>query len=207
MEISHQSISNDLTVFEDLLADKWNLNESQFKTYASIVTERLTGLLSDNTGKSTEYKSRFELLNKQYQYKIGQWQTINNIKSYIVPELSNLLQTNSFPSSPFKFSKRIGNEDYLISAVMIPGQNQQDNTGILGVKLNNLYLQNNILDNAIKEIQPLGNTAFYITSLSGDSIRGNKNNTPDAITTTVLFDDNFPPWRSELTYIGPKRPG
>jgi signal transduction histidine kinase/tetratricopeptide (TPR) repeat protein len=198
------AISSDLAVFEDLLTDKWNLNESQFKTYAVIVSERLAGLLSNNTGESTEYKSRFELLKKRYQYKIGQWQTINDIKSYIVPELSKYLQTNSFPSSPFEFSKRIGSEDYLISAVMIPGQNQQDNTGILAIKLNNSYLQNNILDNAIKEIQPLGNTAFYITSISGDSIRGNKNNTPDAITTTVLFDDNFPPWRSELTYTGPK---
>ena len=164
----------------------------------------LTDLLSDNTSESTEFKSRFELLKKRYQYKIGQWQTINNIKSNIVPELSNYLQTNSFTSSPFEFSKRIGNEDYLISAVMIPGQNQQDNTGILAAKLNNLYLQNNILDNAIKEVQPPENTALYITSLSGDSIRGIKNNNPDAITTTALFDDNFPPWRLELTYIGPR---
>jgi signal transduction histidine kinase len=204
LEDKSSAISCDLTVFEDLLENKWNLNESQFKTYASIVNERLTGLLSENTGKSTEYKSKFELYKKRYQYKIGQWQIINNIKSYIVPELSDLLQTNSFPDSPFEFSKRIGNEDYLISAVMIPGQNQTDNTGIMGIKLNNLYLQNNILENAIKEIQPPGNTTFYITSLSGDSIRGNKNSKQDAITTTVLFDDNFPPWRSELTYTGPK---
>ena len=39
-EISHRAINSDLTVFEDLLADRWNLNESQFKTYASIVSER-----------------------------------------------------------------------------------------------------------------------------------------------------------------------
>jgi signal transduction histidine kinase len=198
------AVSSDLIVFEDLLIDKWKLNESQFKTYASIVSERLTDLISDNTSESTEFKSRFELLKKRYQYKTGQWQTINNIKSNIVPELSNLLQTNSFPSSPFKFSKRIGNEDYLISTVIIPGQNQQDNKGILAAKLNNLYFQNNILDNSIKEVQLPENTSLCITSLSGDSIRGIKNNTPNAITTITLFDDNFPPWRLELTYVGPK---
>jgi signal transduction histidine kinase len=198
------SISNDLTVFEDLLADRWNLKENQFKTYTSIVIERLTDLLSDNTSESTEFKSRFELLKKRYQYKIGQWQTINNVKTNIVPELSDYLQTNSFTSSPFKFSKRIGNEDYLISAVIINGQNQQDNTGILAAKLNNHYLQKNILDYSIKEVLPPENTSLCITSLSGDSIRGIKNNTPDAITTTILFDDNFPPWRLELTYVGPK---
>jgi signal transduction histidine kinase len=198
------AIKNDLNVFEDLRVNRWNLNESQFKTYSSIVNERLTGLLSDSTWKSTEDKSRFEQLKEQYLYKIDQWQTINNIKSFIVPELMNYLQTNSFPNSPFEYSKRIGNEDYLISAVMIPGQNQQDSTGILGIKLNNLYLQNSILNSAIEEIHPQQITNLYITSLSGDSIRGNKNNTPNAITTTVLFDDNFPPWRLEMAYIGPK---
>jgi signal transduction histidine kinase len=198
------AVKNDLDVFEDLLVDKWNLDESQFKTYASIVIERVTNILSENAGKSAEYKSQFELLKKQFQYKTVQWQIINNIKSLIVPEFLSSLQTNSPSSSSFEFSKRIGNEDYMISAVKIPGQNQSDNFGILGIKLNNFYLQNNILDNAIKEIQLLQNTALYITSLSGDSIRGTKNNTPDAITTTTLFDNNFPPWRLELTYIGLK---
>jgi len=198
------AVKNDLEIFEDLLVNRWNLNEGQFKTYSSIVNERLTGLLSDSTWKSTEYKSRFELYKKEYLYKTSQWQTINNIKSFIVPELMNYLQTNSFPNSPYEYSKRTGNEDYLISAVMIPGQNQQDSTGILCMKLNNLYLQNSILNNAIEEIQPLQNTTLYITSLSGDSVRGNKNDTPDAITTTALFDDNFPPWRLELSYIGSK---
>jgi signal transduction histidine kinase len=201
------AVKNDLDVFKDLLVNRWNLNESQFRTYSSIVNERLTSLLSDSTWKSTEYISRFELLKEQYLYKTGQWQTVNNIKLFIVPELMNDFQTNSFPTSAFEYSKRIGNEDFLISAVTIPGQNQQENTGILGVKLNNLYLQNNILNNAIEEIQPVQNTTLSISSLSGDSIRGNKNEIPDAITTSVLFDDNFPPWRLELAYLGPNGPG
>jgi signal transduction histidine kinase len=198
------AITGVLTIFEDLLVNRWNLNESQFKTYASIVIERLTGLLSDNAGKSAGYKSQFELLKKQFQYKTGQWQAISNIKLYIVPELLGSLQTNSPSPFPFEFSKRIGNEDYLISAVIIPGQNQPGNAGMLGVKLNSLYLQNNILNNAIQEIQPLQNTVLCITTLSGDSIKGIKSNIPGAITTTALFDNNFPPWRLELAYVGPK---
>jgi signal transduction histidine kinase/tetratricopeptide (TPR) repeat protein len=198
------ALKYNLDVLEQLLVNRWNLTESQFKTYSSIVIESLTDLLSDNAGKSAQYKSQFELLKKQFQYKIVQWQIINNIRSFIAPELLGSLQTNLPFPSPFEFSKRISNEDYLVSAVLISGQNQPDNMGIMGTKLNNIYLQNKILDNAIKEIQPLKKTAFYVTSLSGDSIRGTKNNTPDAITTTVSFDDNFPPWRMELTYIGPK---
>jgi len=198
------AVKNDLNVFEDLLVDKWNLNESQFKTYTSIVIDRVTGLISDNDGKLSEYKSRFELLESQFHNKTLQWQVNKNIESFIVPELLGSLQTNSPSPSQFEFSKKIGNEDYLISAVMIPGQNKPDNAGILGTKLNDLYLQNSILNNAIAEIQPFQNTTLYITSISGDSIRGNKNKTPVAITSTVLFDNNFPPWRLELTYTGPK---
>ena len=200
------AVEDDLTVFEELILNRWNLNESQFKTYSSIVIERLTSLLSDS-GTSMEYKIQFELLKKRYLYKTEQWEAIGNIKSYIVPELPVFLQTNSSAPFPFEFLKRISNEDYLVLAVMIPGQNQPENAGILGAKLNSLYLQNNILGNAIAEIQPLLNTAIYITTLSGDSIKGSKNNNPDAITTTSFFDNNFPPWRLELAYIGPKDPG
>ncbi|MBE3085805.1 MAG: HAMP domain-containing histidine kinase [Bacteroidetes bacterium] len=199
--------NGDLTVFEELLENRWNLNESQFKTYSSIVIERLTGLQSDNAGKSMVFNTQFELLKKQFQYKTVQWQTISNIKSYIVPELLGFLQTNSISPSSFEFSKRIGNEDYLITAVTIPGQNQPGNAGMLGIKLNSIYLQNNILNNAIQEIQPLQNTVLCITTLSGDSIKGNRNNVPGAITTTALFDNNFPPWRLELAYVGPKGMG
>ncbi|MDO9580475.1 MAG: HAMP domain-containing sensor histidine kinase, partial [Bacteroidales bacterium] len=197
------AVEDDLTVFEELILNRCNLNESQFKAYSSIVIERLTGLLSDS-GTSMEYKTQFELLKKRYQYKTEQWEAIGNIKSYIVPELPAYLQTNSNAPSPFEFLKRIGNEDYLVLAVMIPGQNQPENAGILGAKLNSLYLQNNILNNAIEEIQPPQNTVLYITTLSGDSIKGDKSNIPGTITTTTLFNNNFPPWRLELEYIGPK---
>jgi len=88
--------------------------------------------------------------------------------------------------------------------VGIPEKDQADNTGIVGVKVDNQYLRNTILHSAFEENQPWQNTAMYIASLSGDSIKGYKNQTADAITTTALFDDNFPPWRFELAYIGPK---
>ena len=198
------AVSNDLAVFEDLLVNRWNLSESQFKTYTSIVIERLTGLVSDNSGNIARYKSRFELLTGQFQYKTQQWQTISNIKSYIIPELLGSLQTNLPSASSYEFSKRIGNEDYLISALTIPGQNQPDNAGMLGIKLNSLYLQNNILNDAIQGVGPLQNTLLGISTLSGDSIKGTQNKEPGAITTTVFFDNNFPPWRLELANIGLK---
>jgi signal transduction histidine kinase len=194
----------DLNVLEELIVNRWTLSESQFKIYSSIVIERLTILFLDSAVRSSEYISQFELLQKQYQFQTGQWQAISNIKSNIIPELTGYLQTNSPSSSSFEFSKRIGNEDYLILAVMIPAQNQPNKAGILGVKLNNHFLQENILNSAVEEIQPLQNTAFYISTLSGDSIKGNKNNAQDAITTTALFDNNFPPWHLELTHVGPK---
>ena len=198
------AVINDLAVFEDLLANRWNLNESQFKTYTSIVIERLTSLLSDNSEIVARYKSRFELLTGKFQYKTQQWQTISNIKSYIIPELLGSLQTNLPSVSSYEFSKRIGNEDYLISALTIPGQNQQDNAGMLGIKMNSLFLQDSILNDAIKGVRSIQNTLLYISTLSGDSIKGTRNKEPGAITTTALFDNNFPPWRLELANIGLK---
>ena len=110
----------DLHVLEELIVNRWNLSESQFQIYSSIVIERLTGLLLDSAVRSSENISQFERLKKRYQDKTKQWVAIGNIKSNIVPELPGYIQTNSISSSPFEFSKRIGNEDYLMLVVTIP---------------------------------------------------------------------------------------
>ena len=201
------AIENDLVIFEDLLGNKWTLSESRFKTYASLISERLAELLSNNTEDKTENLARFDELEKSYSYKIRQWETIGNIKLYIVPDLPVYLTADSPSPSSVEFSKRIGNKDYLILATKIYGQNRQDNVGILATCLNNNYLQENILPGVIEEVRALTNTTIYVTSLSGDSISGNKNYDQDAITTISLFDDNFPPWRLELAYTGIKGPG
>jgi len=206
------AVQNDLDLFEELIANKWSLNESQFKTYSSIVIERVTGILPDSAAGSSEFKSRFEPLKEQYQHRMEQWETISNIRSFIVPELTGYFQTNSSSPLPSEYVKKIGNKNYLILMEMIPGQEQYENPGILGVKLNSHYLRNHILPHAIEAIQPMQNMALYITTLSGGSIAGDsiargKINSPDAITTAALFDNNFPPWQLELAYIGPENPG
>lgn len=198
------ALNNDLNIFKELVLNKWNLNESQYKTYASMVIDRLKGFFSDNSVGSADNLSRFEILKKQYQQKTEQWETIRNINSYIIPELGIYLQSDPSLSSKFEFSKKVGNNDYLILGISIPAQNLPHNKGLLATKLNNSYLQNNILNNAVEEIGLPRNTALYISSLAGDSIRGIKNNIPGAITTTSLFDDNFPPWRLEVIYTGPR---
>jgi signal transduction histidine kinase len=194
---------NDLDIFEELILGRWNLNENRFRTYSSIITERLTELFSDTVWNSSGYLSRFEKLGEQYCFKVRQWETIDNIISYIVPDLPAYLSSGSSSSTSFDISKRVGNENYLIEAVTIPSPSETDNNTILAAKLNNQYLQNNTLDNAISAIQALSNTSIQITSISGDSIKGTRSNSPEAITTTALFDDNFPPWRMELAYISP----
>jgi signal transduction histidine kinase len=193
----------DLNVFEELIENRWELNESQFHTYSSIVLDRLVGFMHGNDDKLNAYNSQFESLHQRFQFRIVQLQVIGNIRSFIIPELTGYFQTNSQSNLPNQLSDRIGNEDYLILAAWIPEQGKAENAGILGVKIDNRYLQNNILKNAADKILPRQNTALSITSLAGDSISGDKNYPPDAITTTVLFENNFPPWRLELAYIGP----
>jgi signal transduction histidine kinase len=201
------AIENDLVIYEGLLGNKWTLSESRFKTYASLINERLVELLSVNTGESTENLARLEELEKRYRYRIEQWETIGNLKLYLIPDLPVYLTADSPSPSSVEFSKKIGNEDYLALATKIYGQNRQDNVGILATCLNNNYLQDNILPGVIEEVRAITNTAIYVTSLSGDSISGSKNNDHDAITTVSLFDNNFPPWRLELVYAGGEGPG
>ena len=206
------AVKNDLDIFEELIINRWDLSESQFRTYSSMVTERLTELLPENVVESPENISRFTILQEQNQQRIKQWETISNIRSYIVPELAGYLPANSSSPLPPEYIKKIGNEDYLILMEVIPGQDQSENAGILGVKLNSHYLRNHILPYAIEAMQPMQNTALYIATLSGNHVIGdstsvNKNNTTDEITTTALFDNNFPPWRLELAYVGPRNPG
>jgi signal transduction histidine kinase len=145
------------------------------------------------------------MFDKQFQSKTQQWHksaTLNHTHSRTAGLSADTLLTSSY-----EFSKRIGNEDYLISALTIPGQNQPDNAGMLCVKLNNFYLQDNILNDAIQETGLRPNTIIYISTLSGDSVKGTRNKEPGAITTTALFDNNFPPWRLELANIGSTGPG
>lgn len=197
------AIMSDLNLFGELIENRWDLNESQFKTYASIVMDRLVDFMQENEEISSEYKSRFESLQTGYQHRIQQLQMISNIKSFIVPELAVYLEDYSKSSFPIQVSDRIGSENYLILTAEIPEQDRSDKAGLLAVKINNLYLRNIVLKNAVEKEVPKQNTSLCITTSSGDTITGDNRHASDAIVTTVLFDDNFPPWRLELSYLNP----
>lgn len=192
-----------LALFKEIIENKWDLNESRFKTYASIIREKLDNILAGETGEpEPRYRPRFDVLQQEYGKVLKQWQVTGNIRDYIVPEVAGLFQAETLPAMPAKFSKRVGNEDYLIETVTIPMPDRPGNAGILGVKLNSNFLNDNILTRAIEESNPLKKIALSVIALSGDTIRGNKQLPGGAVRTTAFFDGNFPPWRMELASTG-----
>jgi signal transduction histidine kinase len=198
---SKNSLESSLNLYRDILQRPWNLNEDQFKTYSSMVEETITKALSKNSADFAleEYKKEFEQLKSLHQEKIEKWQVINDIKKDIFSELQRkLIQTEPHKSLPFHHSKIINNRDFLILASMIPDKTGMSSFGILGIKIKNEYLRNEILNEIVKDIQFSENTNIAISDLSGRILFGKKNQSKELSTITDFFEDNFPPWRIEL---------
>ena len=186
-------LQSSLNLYRDIVQDPWNLNEDRFKTYSSMIEEDVNNVLSENTAEltSADYKKEFDYLKSLQREKIKKWQVINNIENNIIPELRiKLIQPVLLPRN---YSKTINNKDFLIMAVMIP-----DETGILGIKIRDEYLENETLNKIIEDIQFSANTNITISTLSGRILFGKKNPSVELTTITEFFEDNFPPWRIEL---------
>ncbi len=198
---SKNSLESSLNLYRDILQKPWNLNEDQFKTYSSMVEETITKALSKNSADFAleEYKKEFDQLKSLYQEKIEKWQVINDIKKDIFSELQRkLIQKEPHKSLPFRHSKIINNRDFLILASMIPDKTGMSSLGILGIKIKNEYLRNEILNEIVEDIQFSENTNIAISDLSGRILFGKKNQSKELSTITDFFEDNFPPWRIEL---------
>lgn len=186
-------LQSSLNLYRDILQNPWNLNENQFKTYSSMIEEDVNNVLSKNTAEltSADYKKEFEYLKSLQREKIKKWQVINDIENDIIPELRiKLIQPELLPCG---YSKTINNRDFLILAVMIP-----DETGILGIKIRDEYLENETLNEIIEDIRFSANTNITISTLSGRTLFGKKNPSVELTTITEFFEDNFPPWRIEF---------
>lgn len=190
-----------LALYRDILHMTWYLSEAQFKTYSSLAEEAIAGILSENQNDFSEEESKqpFEQLRILHQERIHQWQSIQDLKLEIIPDLRRrLIQPSEVESAPFYYSKIIRNTPILISAVMIPGGTDANSSGILGAKIENEYLKENILGQLIENMQFSENTNIVISDLSGRPLLGKKEPAAELTTITEFFRDNFPPWRIEF---------
>ncbi len=202
---SVNALKKSLDVYKKILKNSWDLSESQFKTYTSIVNETITNALSKTSADFSdkeENKYEFEQLKNIYQDRIEQWQIMNDLKKECIPELSHILsQPETYIRTPFRHSKTIGNKDFLLSSVLIPDKDKKNSLGILGVKIKNDYIERDLLNNIIENIQFGENTNLTISNLSGRNLYGKRVPSDESAKITTFFEDNFPPWRIEISHL------
>ena len=198
-------------LYDKLLINSWILSESQFKTYASMVKEIITNILQKNPTELSDqetYKKQFERLTDIHEGRIEQWQIIGDLKREFIPELHRkLTQSGPYTQNSLPYSRTINNKDFLIISTMIPDENKKDSQGILGVKINNSYLENDLLNNIIKGIHSGERINFTISNLTGRIIYGKKSMSEEFPKTTAFFENNFPPWRIEAYSVETKVTG
>ncbi len=202
---NENSVKNALNVYREILLSSWNLSEDQFVTYSTLVKETITDLLSKlpiNFPELEDFKKEFDQLRGIHRGKLKQWQIIISLKKECIPELlKGLNQTDLLSQDPYHYSKIVVDKNYLVSAVMIPGEERKHSLGILGVNMNNDYFEREFLNSSIEELQLDKNTIITISNLSGQILYGKKNQSNGSSKVTTFFEGNFPPWRIELSHI------
>ncbi|MCK5009510.1 MAG: hypothetical protein KAS98_03430, partial [Deltaproteobacteria bacterium] len=167
---SENALNEAFKLYKKLLSNSWVLSESQFKTYASMVKEIIIDILQKETTDFPDeevYKKQFKELSESHQGRIEQWQIISDLKREVIPEFRpKLTQPGSFTQNPFHYSKTINIKDFLIITTMIPDENKRDSRGILGIKINNGYLENDLLNNIIRSSHSGERVNYTISNLS-----------------------------------------
>jgi len=81
---------------------------------------------------------------------------------------------------------------------LIPDRNQTSIQGFLGVKLNNAYLENDLLHKIVNEADLNEKTNLIVSDLNGRMLYGNKTEPGEMPGIRSYFNDNFPPWSIEI---------
>jgi len=197
------TLKETLSAFNEILLNWHDLSENQFKTYTSMAIETFTTILNknpDTLSVEEEYVNEFEHLKADCQGKIEQWQMINELKNECIPELQReFMQTSTYSQSTFRYSKKIGEKNFLILSSLIPDNTNTSVQGILGVKINSVFFESELLKEIINEVKLDENSNLVITDLKGRVIFGEKAPSGELAGITSFFNDNFPPWRIEIT--------
>jgi signal transduction histidine kinase len=200
--IKDQALKETLNAFEELNRNFYNLNENQYSAYVDIVREKFYNLNSDDqhTGSSIpDYYNEFEKLNSKYQALLANWHIVNSLKNECIPEISReLTQYGGVTDNSLRYSRRIGSEDFLILAMLIPGDVRSESEGIAGIKINNAFLEKNLLNDILITIKPDKDTHLTLSDQEGSIIAGDSIFYNKSTNIVSYFDNNFPPWKIEV---------
>ena len=111
----------------------------------------------------------------------------------------SLCKPTRIHKTTFRYSKTIGEKNFLILSSLIPDNTSTGVQGILGVKINSDYFESEILKEIIDKVRLDENSNLVITDLKGRVIFGEKSPSGELVGITSFFNDNFPPWRIEIT--------
>jgi signal transduction histidine kinase len=196
-------------LYRDILRMRWPLKEAQFNTYAALVEDAITEGLSQNQPELPleDYKKDFDRLKNLHQERSEQWAVVTNISQDIVPELQARQNTQEYSPTPLQYQKTLKGREYLIFAVQIPDSSQDRFLGLLGVKINEQHLFENVIPAAI-ESMPFGYPwDVVISHLSGKNLLGDKKISTEQATATEFFEGSFPPWRIDIFPSGGEASG
>jgi len=194
------ALQSTLDLYKDILRMRWHLSEAQFKTYASLAVDAISDVFSKNQqGLPLEdLKKEFDRLKSLHQKRLEQWLVIKDIKQEIIPELRKMEDPSLYRTNPLQYSKTIKDRTFLISAVQIPDSSEEHPVGMLGVKVRDQYLLNNVLPDTIRNFKFSLESDVAVSNLQGRILLGQKNHSAELETVNEFFEDNFPPWRIEF---------
>jgi signal transduction histidine kinase len=202
---SLNAVTYSLRAYRDLLSTRWRMSQDQFMTYSSMIEETISNIVSKyplDLPDKENYTNEFLQLKNIYKNRIEQLKSMNDLKRECIPEIRRrLIQSEPYMPYPVHHSETIDGRDVLISATMIPDKDKKNSLGILGVKFKNDYIEGDLLENIIESIQFDENTNVVIFNLSGQNVYGSRIPANEFSKITSFFDDNFPPWRIEVSHI------
>jgi len=201
--LKEEALQETLRAFEEIIRNYHNLSENQFSAYASLAREKFRSISDEYPeiiSSDTNYINDFNNLNTLYEKNVNEWNVINSLKNECIPDISReLMQNGEYVENILRYSKKIGSEDFLIISSFIPDETQTLAQGVAGIKINNTFLEDSLLTDIINNAGGNTDESLNISDLSGRIIIGNKTAFAEANEITSFFDDNFPPWRIEVS--------
>ena len=197
---SRTSLLTFLDLYKNILGMQWPLREAQFKSYAALVDDSISEGLSENLHEVPldEYQKDYDRLKVLHQEMLEQWTVVEDIRQEIVPELRSRHNVQEFGSTYLQYQKNINGRNFLISAVQIPDSSGNRPAGLLGVKISEQHLIEDVIPAAIESIPFSHSSNVVISHISGKILLGEKELLTEPATTTEFFEDNFPPWRIDI---------
>jgi signal transduction histidine kinase len=188
-----------LSLYGDIIEMRWALSEAQFKTYADLaegaieeaLKEKPAALNGDSPG------NQYARLKTRLQDKNGEWMVVNVIRNEVVPDLRRR-QAPSLPSTPIRYSKTIGDGEFLVLASPILESPEKGAIGLVGLKIKESLLLNRVQSEASANGLAADQTNVVVSDLEGRVLLGKENLSVEGAALTEFFDDNFPPWKMEF---------